>query len=89
MTAVLGREQAMESKFMGIGLHQAISAGTKGKNGVIFISENALRGPTQEVACPAPQLGPHRLAWPRTPPFHGENRGSNPLGDADFITYCK
>src|SRR3954451_128588 len=25
---------------------------------------------------------PHRLAWPRTPPFHGDNRGSNPLGDA-------
>ena len=24
---------------------------------------------------------PHRLAWPRTPPFHGGNRGSNPLGD--------
>src|SRR5206468_1915857 len=20
--------------------------------------------------------------WPRTPPFHGDNRGSNPLGDA-------
>ena len=25
---------------------------------------------------------PHRLARPRTPPFHGDNRGSNPLGDA-------
>ena len=23
---------------------------------------------------------PHRLVWPRTPPFHGGNRGSNPLG---------
>ena len=21
-------------------------------------------------------------SWPRTPPFHGGNRGSNPLGDA-------
>ena len=27
---------------------------------------------------------PHRLARSRTPPFHGENRGSNPLGDAKF-----
>jgi hypothetical protein len=27
-------------------------------------------------------LRPHRLARPRTPPFHGDNRGSNPLGDA-------
>jgi hypothetical protein len=23
---------------------------------------------------------PHRLAWPRTPDFHSDNRGSNPLG---------
>ena len=22
----------------------------------------------------------HRLVWPRTSPFHGGNRGSNPLG---------
>jgi hypothetical protein len=28
---------------------------------------------------------PLRLARPRTPPFHGENRGSNPLGDAKLI----
>src|SRR5208283_1934949 len=27
---------------------------------------------------------PHRLARPRTPPFHGDNRGSNPLGDANL-----
>ena len=26
-------------------------------------------------------MRPHRLAWSRTSPFHGENRGSNPLGD--------
>jgi hypothetical protein len=25
---------------------------------------------------------PHRLAWPRTPPFHGGDAGSNPAGDA-------
>ena len=31
---------------------------------------------------PDSALGPHRLARPRTPPFHGENRGSNPRGDA-------
>ena len=31
-------------------------------------------------------LCPHRLARSRTSPFHGGNRGSNPLGDApDFI----
>ena len=27
-------------------------------------------------------LSPYRLAWPRTSPFHGDDRGSNPLGDA-------
>ena len=27
---------------------------------------------------------PHRLAWPRTPPFHGGDGGSNPPGDATF-----
>ena len=27
---------------------------------------------------------PHRLAWPRTPPFHGGDGGSNPPGDANF-----
>src|SRR6185312_8165354 len=35
--------------------------------------------------CPA---RPRRLARPRTPPFHGDNTGSNPVGDAkDSITY--
>ena len=28
-------------------------------------------------------LSPYRLAWPRTSPFHGDDRGSNPLGDAN------
>ena len=32
-------------------------------------------------------LRPHRLAWPRTPPFHGDNRGSNPLGDANIVLH--
>ena len=27
-------------------------------------------------------LSPYRLAWPRTPPFHGGDGGSNPPGDA-------
>src|ERR1022692_3144995 len=27
---------------------------------------------------------PHRLARPRTPPFHGDNAGSNPAGDANL-----
>jgi hypothetical protein len=30
-------------------------------------------------------LCPHRLAWSRTPAFHAGNRGSNPLGDANYI----
>ena len=29
-------------------------------------------------------IRPYRLAWSRTPPFHGENRGSNPLRDANL-----
>ena len=28
---------------------------------------------------------PRRLARPRTPPFHGDNTGSNPVGDANRI----
>ncbi len=32
-------------------------------------------------------MRPHRLAWPRTPPFHGGDRGSNPLGDAIKIKH--
>jgi len=28
-------------------------------------------------------LRPCRLARPRTPPFHGDNMGSNPIGDAN------
>ena len=30
-------------------------------------------------------LRPRRLARPRTPPFHGDNTGSNPVGDAKFF----
>jgi hypothetical protein len=26
---------------------------------------------------------PRRLARPRTPPFHGDNMGSNPIGDTN------
>jgi hypothetical protein len=29
-----------------------------------------------------PSKRPRRLARPRTPPFHGDNTGSNPVGDA-------
>ncbi len=25
------------------------------------------------------------VQWPRTPPFHGGNTGSNPVGDANFL----
>jgi hypothetical protein len=28
---------------------------------------------------------PRRLARPRTPPFHGDNTGSNPVGDAKYF----
>ncbi len=31
----------------------------------------------QNKAC---LVWPHRLVWPRTPDFHSDNRGSNPLG---------
>ena len=31
------------------------------------------------------QQRPRRLARPRTPPFHGDNTGSNPVGDANKI----
>ena len=30
---------------------------------------------------------PHRLARSRTPPFHGGDRGSNPLGDANTFPF--
>ena len=30
-------------------------------------------------------MRPRRLARPRTPPFHGDNTGSNPVGDANKI----
>ena len=30
---------------------------------------------------------PRRLARPRTPPFHGDNMGSNPIGDTNNIAY--
>ncbi len=33
--------------------------------------------------CPGPHSRPRRLARPRTPPFHGDNTGSNPVGDAN------
>lgn len=33
---------------------------------------------------------PYRLAWSRTSPFHGENMGSNPIGDAKlFFSFHK
>src|SRR5579864_3893736 len=35
----------------------------------------------------SPATGPHRLARPRTSPFHGGNGGSNPPGDATSLGY--
>ena len=36
---------------------------------------------------------PYRLVWPRTPPFHGGDTGSNPVGVAIFLlrnsVHCK
>jgi putative endonuclease len=44
----------------------------------------ALLGHLRVVGCPLRSCSPHRLARSRTPPFHGENRGSNPRGDASL-----
>ena len=38
-------------------------------------------GQTRSFICPFQR--PRRLARPRTPPFHGDNTGSNPVGDAN------
>ena len=40
-----------------------------------------------QVSSPLSSLSycPHRLARPRTPPFHGGDAGSNPAGDANFL----
>ena len=35
------------------------------------------------MAAESPSKRPRRLARPRTPPFHGDNTGSNPVGDAN------
>src|SRR5579862_2770119 len=35
----------------------------------------------EAVAEPPSLKRPRRLARPRTPPFHGDNMGSNPIGD--------
>src|SRR5580698_1363605 len=35
------------------------------------------------MAAESPPKRPRRLARPRTPPFHGDNTGSNPVGDAN------
>ena len=34
----------------------------------------------------SPHISPHRLAWPRTPAFHAGDAGSNPAGDANFLS---
>ncbi len=36
----------------------------------------------QQMSALSIQERPRRLARPRTPPFHGDNTGSNPVGDA-------
>jgi hypothetical protein len=36
----------------------------------------------KSVFCDFGAPRPRRLARPRTPPFHGDNTGSNPVGDA-------
>ena len=37
-------------------------------------------GSSYDVAIENEKRWPHRLARPRTPDFHSDNRGSNPLG---------
>ena len=53
--------------------------------------DNVIDGPTPAGFCKPAQGAsslqaahqrPRRLARPRTPPFHGDNTGSNPVGDA-------
>jgi hypothetical protein len=39
-------------------------------------------GYSKNCSASLPRTGPHRLARPRTSPFHGGNAGSNPAGDA-------
>jgi hypothetical protein len=39
---------------------------------------------TFRPSVPGSTVSPHRLAWSRTLPFHGKNRGSNPRGDANL-----
>ncbi len=36
---------------------------------------------TLSFPVPEQRVGPHRLAWPRTPAFQAGNTGSNPVGD--------
>jgi hypothetical protein len=44
--------------------------------------KNPCAGGVGAYVSPFHRARPHRLARSRTPPFHGENRGSNPRGDA-------
>jgi|ERR1700722_3552480 hypothetical protein len=46
--------------------------------GSLFLRAPAAN-PTSALCSPS---RPRRLARPRTPPFHGDNTGSNPVGDA-------
>ncbi len=44
----------------------------------------SLRAPAANLtSAPCSPSRPRRLARPRTPPFHGDNTGSNPVGDAN------
>jgi hypothetical protein len=51
------------------------------KDKLTTLQQISLPGAGWEVVCPAPCLSPSSSPV-RTPPFHGENRGSNPRGDA-------
>jgi hypothetical protein len=46
------------------------------------LREEAFRRYSRDVLPERGQQRPHRLARPRTSPFHGGNGGSNPPGDA-------
>ena len=54
-----------------------------GLSGVGTLHKGVFR-PVWSPFCPSQQR-PRRLARPRTPPFHGDNTGSNPVGDANKI----
>ncbi len=49
----------------------------------VLLRSNLFNGATKKT----PRASPSS-SWPRTSPFHGDDRGSNPLGDAKILSIC-